>query len=384
MKINVVTKNGVSTLSFQFKTDFNEVLDKNFAAICNAIANKGIILKELLSLFEKEDNSLDTIIQIMTTSRGENAAKNALSKELGISPQTAQYLLDISLENLTSLNGRKLRKMLDDYKANIGKLIKHNAIKANKRNSSPWDNMASELNSQLDPKKNFRNFIEGDSNKLARTVSLSIPENFGKSTLNPFYLYGPSSCGKTHLINAIGVRCKEICPQKRVLYVSARQFQVQFTDSVRQNSTNDFINFYQSIDVLIVDDIQEWINSPRTLNSFFHIFNHLIRNGKQIILASNFSPAELQGTDDHLIARFASGLIVEMEKPNDQLCIDILKVKCQCDDLNIPTDVIEFIAKAANGNVCYLEGVANSLMAYALVHNHQIDMDLAERIIKSI
>ena len=121
MEMKVLTKNGVSALSF--KTDFNEVLDNNFAAICNAIANKGIILKELLSLFEKEDNSLDTIIQIMTTSRGEKAAKHALSEKLGICPQTAQYLLDISLENLTSLNGRKLRKMLDDYKANISKLV---------------------------------------------------------------------------------------------------------------------------------------------------------------------------------------------------------------------------------------------------------------------
>lgn len=380
--MKVLTKNGKSVLSL--KTDFNEVLDENFAAICEAIANKGMVLKELLNLFEKEDKCLETIIQIMTNSVGDNAAMHSLSEKLGVNQVTAQYLLDMSLEDLTALNAKKLKKMLDDYKANIGKLVRHNAIKGNKRNSSPWDNMSSELNSQLDPKKNFRYFIEGDSNKLARTVSLSITENPGKSTLNLFFLYGPSGCGKTHLINAIGVRCKEICPQKRVLYVSARQFQVQFTDSVRQNSTNDFINFYQSIDVLIVDDIQEWINSPRTLNSFFHIFNHLIRNGKQIILACNCSPAELQEIDGHLIACFASGLIVEMEKPNDQLCIDILNAKCQCDDLNIPTDVIEFIAKAANGNVRNLEGVANSLMAYSLVHNHQIDMDLAERIIKSI
>ena len=121
MEMKVLTKNGKSVLSF--KTDFNEVLDDNFVAICDAIANKGIILKELLSLFEKEDNSLDAIIQIMTNSRGEKAAKHALSKELGISSHTAQYLLDISLENLTSLNGRKLRKMLDDYKANISKLV---------------------------------------------------------------------------------------------------------------------------------------------------------------------------------------------------------------------------------------------------------------------
>jgi DNA gyrase/topoisomerase IV subunit A len=121
MEMKVLTKNGKSVLSF--KTDFNEVLDENFAAICEAIANKGKAIKELTSVFEKEDNSLDNIIQIMTTSRGENAAKNALSKELGISPQNAQYLLDMSLENLTALNVKKLKKMLDDYRTNISKLV---------------------------------------------------------------------------------------------------------------------------------------------------------------------------------------------------------------------------------------------------------------------
>ena len=129
------------------------------------------------------------------------------------------------------------------------------------------------LNPQLDPKKTFQTFVEGDSNKLPRTVGLSIAEHPGKSTFNPFFVFGPSGCGKTHLINAIGVRCKELYPQKRVLYVSARLFQVQFTDAVRRNTTNDLINFYQSIDVLIVDDIQEWANSPKTLDTFFHIFD---------------------------------------------------------------------------------------------------------------
>ena len=138
-----------------------------------------------------------------------------------------------------------------------------------------------QLNPQLDPKKTFQNYIEGNSNKLPRTVGLSIAEHPGKTTFNPFFVYGPSGCGKTHLINAIGVKCKETYPQKRVLYVSARLFQVQFTDSVRHNTTNDFINFYQSIDVLIVDDIQEWMNSPKTLDTFFHIFNHLFRCGKR-------------------------------------------------------------------------------------------------------
>ena len=239
-----------------------------------------------------------------------------------------------------------------------------------------------QLNPQLDPKKTFQNFIEGDSNKLPRTVGLSIAEHPGKSTFNPFFVFGPSGCGKTHLINAIGVRCKETYPQKRVLYVSARLFQVQFTDSVRHNTTNDFINFYQSIDVLIVDDIQEWMNSPKTLDTFFPIFNHLFRCGKQIILASDRPPVDLQGMKDRLLTRFACGLIAELEKPNVQLCIDILNAKCKRDGLKIPEDVIQFIAETANGSVRDLEGVVNSLMAYSIVYNSNIDMRLAERVIK--
>ena len=239
-----------------------------------------------------------------------------------------------------------------------------------------------QLNPQLDAKKTFQNFIEGDSNKLPRTVGLSIAEHPGKSTFNPFFVYGPSGCGKTHLINAIGVRCKETYPQKRVLYVSARLFQVQFTDSVRHNTTNDFINFYQGIDVLIVDDIQEWMNSPKTLDTFFHIFNHLFRMGRQIILASDRPPVDLQGMKDRLLTRFACGLIAELEKPNVQLCVDILNAKCRRDGLKIPADVIQYIAQTANGSVRDLEGVVNSLMAYSIVYNTNVDMRLAERIIK--
>ncbi len=239
-----------------------------------------------------------------------------------------------------------------------------------------------QLNPQLDPKKTFQNYIEGNSNKLPRTVGLSIAEHPGKTTFNPFFVYGPSGCGKTHLINAIGVKCKETYPQKRVLYVSARLFQVQFTDSVRHNTTNDFINFYQSIDVLIVDDIQEWMNSPKTLDTFFHIFNHLFRCGKQIILASDRPPVDLQGMKDRLLTRFACGLIAELEKPNVQLCVDILNAKCRRDGLQIPKEVILYIAETANGSVRDLEGVVNSLMAYSIVYNSSIDMKLAERVIK--
>lgn len=255
---------------------------------------------------------------------------------------------------------------------------------SNRANQSPnvLDATPRDLNPQLDVHKTFNSFIEGDSNKLPRTVGLSIAEHPGKSTFNPFFVFGPSGCGKTHLINAIGVRCKEMYPQKRVLYVSARLFQVQFTDAVRRNTTNDFINFYQTIDVLIVDDIQEWATSPRTLDTFFHIFDHLFRLGKQIILASDRPPVDLEGVKDRLLTRFSCGLIAELEKPNVQLCVDILNAKCKRDGLKIPADVIQFIAETANGSVRDLEGVVNGLMAYSIVYNSNIDMRLAERVIK--
>ncbi len=239
-----------------------------------------------------------------------------------------------------------------------------------------------DINPQLDLHKTFQSFIEGDSNKLPRTVGVSIAEHPGKSTFNPFFVYGPSGCGKTHLINAIGIHCKELYPQKRVLYVSARLFQVQFTDASRQNTVNDFINFYQTIDVLIIDDVQEWATAEKTVATFFHIFDHLFRLGKQIILASDRPPVDLKWLQDRMLTRFSCGLIAELEKPNVQLCIDILNAKCRRDGLKIPADVIQFIAETANGSVRDLEGVINSLLAYSVVYNSNIDMRLAERVIK--
>ena len=192
-----------------------------------------------------------------------------------------------------------------------------------------------QIDSQLDPHLTFQNFIEGDSNKLPRSVGLSIAEHPQTTQFNPMFIYGPSGCGKTHLINAIGTRTKELYSQKRVLYVSARLFQVQYTNAVLQNKTNDFINFYQTIDMLIVE-----------------------------------------------LTRFSCGLIAELEKPNVQLCIDILNSKIKRDGLRIPQDVVQFIAETANGSVRDLEGVINSLLAYSIVYNGSIDMRLAERVIK--
>ena len=306
-----------------------------------------------------------------------------------------QYYVGLLSKALTRSFGRKVclsYRVVTDKSNNITQNVeasepamieKHPA--AMRMNQSPTALDAAtpqDLNPQLDIHRTFRNFIEGDSNKLPRTVGLSIAEHPGKSTFNPFFVFGPSGCGKTHLINAIGIKCKEMYPSKRVLYVSARLFQVQYTDAVRRNVVNDFINFYQSIDVLIVDDIQEWATATKTLDTFFHIFNHLFLNGKQIILASDRPPVDLEGMKDRLLTRFSCGLIAELEKPNVQLCVDILNSKCRRDGLSIPNEVIRFIAETANGSVRDLEGVINSLLAYSVVYNSNIDMRLAERVIK--
>ncbi len=314
------------------------------------------------------------------------------------SPFVYEYLeenyIDLLSKVLTRVYGEGVRltyRVVTDKAHNLTQVIQANPVenidsqrptaRANQART-PLDAAQADLDSQLDPHKSFNNFIEGDSNKLSRSIGLSIAEHPNTTQFNPMFIYGPSGCGKTHLINAIGLRTKQLYPQKRVLYISARLFQVQYTNSVLQNTTNDFINFYQTIDVLIVDDIQEWLNATKTQDTFFHIFNHLFRNGKRIILASDRPPVDLKGMNDRLITRFKCGLIAELEKPNVQLCIDILNHKIHRDGLHIPEEVVQYIAQTANGSVRDLQGVINSLLAYSVVYNSNIDMRLAERVIK--
>ena len=250
------------------------------------------------------------------------------------------------------------------------------------QNAGAQEAQTEDIETQLDPKLTFNNYMEGESNKLPRSVGLSIAEHPNTTQFNPMFIYGPSGSGKTHLVNAIGVKAKQMYPQKRVLYVSARLFQTQYTDAILHNSSNDFINFYQSIDILIVDDIQDWAGKAKTLNTFFHIFNHLFRNGKRIILASDSPPVDLQDVPDRLLTRFSCGLVAELEKPNIQLCVDILSNKIRRDGLKISKDVITFIAQTCNGSVRDLQGAINGLLAYSIVYNSNIDIRLAERVIK--
>lgn len=249
---------------------------------------------------------------------------------------------------------------------------------------TPMDAAPQDLDPQLDPHKTFNNYLEGDSNKLPRSIGLSIAEHPNTTQFNPMFIYGPSGCGKTHLVNAIGMRAKQLYPQKRVLYISARLFQVQYTNSVRNNTTNDFINFYQTIDILIIDDIQEFAGVTKTQNTFFHIFNHLHQNGKQLILTSDRAPVLLQGMEERLITRFKWGMVAELEKPTVELRKNILRNKIHRDGLQFPPEVIDYIAENVGNSVRDLEGIVISIMAHSTIYNKEIDLELAQRIVRKV
>jgi chromosomal replication initiator protein len=240
------------------------------------------------------------------------------------------------------------------------------------------------IDPQLNPIYNFNTFVEGSSNKLARTAGISIGNNPGTTIFNPLFVFGQSGVGKTHLVHAIGIQAKKTHPDKRVLYVSANLFQIQYTDAVRNNTVNDFLNFYQSIDVLILDDIHEFAGKNGTQNTFFHIFNHLHQNGKQLILTSDRSPMVLQGLEQRLITRFKWGLSAEISKPDFELRKDILKHKIFKDGLDIDDDVVNYIAENVTDNIRDLEGVIISLLAYSTLTDKPIDLELAHKAVSNV
>ncbi len=252
-----------------------------------------------------------------------------------------------------------------------------------KKSNTPTPQALPPLDSNLNAGYTFEGFVEGESNKLARSVALSIAEKPGQKTFNPFFLYGPSGVGKTHLVNAVGIRLKELYPEKRVLFVSAHVFKTQFTDSVIHNTSNDFINFYQSIDVLIIDDIQE-ITTAKTQQAFFHIFNHLQQNRRQLIITCDRPPVLFEGIEERMLTRFKWGMVAEMEKPDTQLRKAILESKIRRDGLSFPSEVVQYIAQNVESSVRELEGIVNGIMAYSVVDNCDIDLQLPALLVARI
>lgn len=301
--------------------------------------------------------------------------KAAITKNIGKGTRL-MYSILTDKSNDFSVEVRSNKATLTNYKEG-----KKSSNKAPRVLDTP---AVQDLDPMLNPNYSFDNFIEGISNKLPRTAGETVAFNPARSTFNPLFLYGSSGVGKTHLVNAIGMRVKELYPEQRVLYVSTHLFHVQYVDSVRNNTINDFINFYQTIDVLIIDDMQELANLQKTQNTFFHIFNHLHLNQKQLIMTSDRPPKDLLGLEERLITRFKWGLVAEVEKPNLELRKAILKDKTTRDGLKFPEDVINFIAATIKESVRDLEGVIVSLMAHSTIYNKDIDLELARSIVSRI
>lgn len=241
-----------------------------------------------------------------------------------------------------------------------------------------------QIDPQLKPDNTFDNFVEGDCNRLARSAGYAVAQNPGGTAFNPLMIYGNSGLGKTHLAQAIGIEVKERFPDKVVLYVNANKFQTQFTEATRNNNRNDFLHFYQMIDVLILDDVHEFAGKEKTQETFFHIFNHLHQTGKQLILSSDKPPIELKGMEQRLLSRFKWGLTADLQTPDFETRMEILRRKIYNDGINLSDEVLEYIASHVTNNVRELEGALVSLLAQSMLNKREITLELAAKLINKL
>ena len=308
--------------------------------------------------------------------------KVALNKELG---ETAKLVYVIKMEN-TYGNSQPFTEKIPSANRST---LKSQHVDAPLKNKNPElknpfvipgiRNL--QIESQLNPNYNFDNFLEGDSNRLARSAGMAVANKPGGTSFNPLLVFGGVGLGKTHLAHAIGVRIKEKYPEKTVLYISAEKFTQQYVESVKKNNRNDFIHFYQVIDILIVDDIQLLSGKAKTQDVFFHIFNHLHQNGKQVILTSDKAPVDMQDIEQRLLSRFKWGLSAELQHPEFETRIAIIKHKLYQDGVEMPEEIVEFLANNIKTNIRELEGAIISLIAHSSFNKKEITIDLAKKIV---
>lgn len=238
--------------------------------------------------------------------------------------------------------------------------------------------------SNLNPRYTFENFIKGDSNQLARAAALAVGNNPGGTSFNPLVVYGGTGLGKTHLMHALGNHAIAIGKAKRVVYVSSEKFTIEFVESIQSDRVNEFSYFYRSVDLLIVDDIQFFSGKEKTQDNFFHTFNTLYQLGKQIVLSSDVPPKELKGLDDRLISRFQSGLTADIQPPDLETRIAILRKKSEDNQFELPQDVVDFIAANVTSNIRELEGCLISLIARASLDNREVTVELARDVLRMV
>ena len=240
-----------------------------------------------------------------------------------------------------------------------------------------------QIDPQLNPVYTFDSLIEGDCNRVARRAGKTVAEKPGANSFNPLVIYGGVGLGKTHLAQAIGNEVKKVNANKVVLYVSSEKFINQFQDHSRNNAINDFIHFYQLIDVLIIDDVQFFARAERSQDAFFAIFNHLHQSGKQLVLTSDKAPKDLDGLQERLLSRFRWGLSADLQMPEYETRIEILERKMKNDGLEMPKEVVKYLAYNINTNIRELEGALISLLAQSSLNKREIDLELAKKVLRN-
>lgn len=240
-----------------------------------------------------------------------------------------------------------------------------------------------DVNPQLNPNYTLENYIEGDCNRLARSAGFAVAAKPGGTSFNPLMIYGAVGLGKTHLAQAIGNEIKTTYPEKLVIFVSCEKFCQQFVESLKNNTINDFVNFYQAMDVIIMDDIHNFAGKEKTQDIFFHIFNHLHQSGKQIIITSDKAPKDLSGLEERLLSRFKWGLSADLQIPDLETRIAILRKKMAVDGIEVPAEVVEYVAHNIDNNIRELEGAMVSLLAQATMNKKHIDLPLAKSLLKN-
>ena len=309
--------------------------------------------------------------------------KVALTKELG---ETAKLVYIIRMENTYGNKEPFTEKIPSSNRGNMGPQEMDVPIKSkNPELKNPFvipgiRNI--KIESQLNPNYNFDNFLEGDSNRLARSAGMAVANKPGGTSFNPLLVFGGVGLGKTHLAHAIGVEIKDKYPERTVLYISAEKFTQQYIESVKKNTRNDFIHFYQLIDVLIIDDVQFLSGKSGTQDVFFHIFNHLHQNGKQVILTSDKAPVDMQDIEQRLLSRFKWGLSAELQNPDYETRVSILKNKLYRDGVEMPDDIVDYVAKHIKTNIRELEGAIISLIAQSSFNKKEVTLELAQFVVE--
>ena len=315
-----------------------------------------------------------------------NLIWSALTKELGARPK---LIYNIKMEN----NPNKTEQATEQLPSSNRKATSMEVLGYKQKPQQSYNPYVVpglveieevKVDSQLNPNKNFDTFIEGESNRLARSAGKAITERPGGTSFNPLFIFGGVGLGKTHLAHAIGNEIQEKHPKKRILYIEAEDFTKQYSVAAKNNNRTDFIHFYQQIDVLIIDNVQFFASKPGTQDVFFQIFNHLHQNGKQLILTSDKAPVDIQDVEQRLLSRFKWGLSAELQAPDYQMRKRILQAILYRDGVEMSEEIVDYIAQNVKTNIRELEGVNTSLMAEALFNKKEITLDLAKKAVDKI